>query len=62
MAKTLRQPGIFGQLGWDTYTVVVLGFPDQPGVQQDEVMAALDKAAIKLLEAYPFLAGQVVKR
>jgi trichothecene 3-O-acetyltransferase len=61
MAQKLRQPGIFGQLMWDTYTVIILGFADQPGTTRDDVLATLDKSALKLLEAYPSLAGQVVK-
>jgi trichothecene 3-O-acetyltransferase len=47
---------------WDTYTLVLLGFPHRPGKPRDEVMALLDSSAKKLLEAYPFLAGQVVVR
>jgi hypothetical protein len=62
MEQKLRQPGIFGQLCWDTYTVIILGFPDQPGTTRDDVLATLDKSALKLLDAYPSLAGQVVKK
>lgn len=62
MTSKLRQPGIFGQLCWDTYTVVILGFADQPGSSREKVMASLDSSALKLLSAYPFLAGQVVKQ
>ena len=62
MEKKLRQPGIFGQLCWDTYTVIILGFPSQPGTSRDDVLATLDKSALKLFEAYPHLAGQVVKK
>ncbi|KAL2213778.1 hypothetical protein CC79DRAFT_78008 [Sarocladium strictum] len=61
MAQEMRQPGIFGQLCWDTYTVIILGFADQPGTSRDDVLDTLDKSALKLLEAYPSLAGQVVK-
>jgi trichothecene 3-O-acetyltransferase len=61
MAPKLRQPGIFGQMCWDTYTLIILGFADQPGSTRDEVLATLDKAALRVLSAYPFLAGQVVK-
>lgn len=61
MEQKLRQPGVFGQLCWDTYTVVILGFSDEPGTTRDEVLATLDKSALKLLEAYPSLAGQVIK-
>lgn len=61
MAQKLRQPGIFGQLCWDTYTVIILGFADQPGTTRDDVLATLDKSALKLLDAYPHLAGQVIK-
>ena len=54
----MRQPGIFGQLCWDTYTVVVLGFSTSE--KPDTVVEALDQAAVKLLAAYPFLTGKVV--
>ncbi|KAL7950095.1 transferase family domain-containing protein [Trichoderma barbatum] len=62
MDSKLRQPGIFGQLCWDTYTVIVLGFAEQPGASRDDVLATLDSSALRLLSAYPFLAGQVIKR
>jgi hypothetical protein len=62
MTFKLRQPGIFGQLCWDTYTVVILGFAEQPGSSREKVMASLDSSALRLLSVYPFLAGQVVKR
>ena len=62
MVAKLRQPGIFGQMCWDTYTLVILGFPHRPGSSRDEVMSTLDSSAIRLLKAFPFLAGQVVKR
>ncbi|KAG9250773.1 transferase family-domain-containing protein [Emericellopsis atlantica] len=61
MSQTLRQPGIFGQLCWDTYTVLILGFADQPGTTRDDNVATLDKAALKVFDAYPSLAGQVIK-
>lgn len=61
MGQKLRQPGVFGQLCWDTYTVIILGFPDRAGTTHDEVLATLDKSALKLLQAYPSLAGQVIK-
>lgn len=62
MDQQLRQPGIFGQLCWDTYTVILLGFADQPGISRDAVLDTLDRSALRLLEAYPSLAGQVVKQ
>ncbi|KAJ2980775.1 hypothetical protein NQ176_g2433 [Zarea fungicola] len=62
MDQQLRQPGIFGQLCWDTYTVILLGFADQPGITRDAVLDTLDRSALRLLEAYPSLAGQVVKQ
>ncbi|EXJ83637.1 hypothetical protein A1O1_07261 [Capronia coronata CBS 617.96] len=62
MASKLRQPGIFGQLCWDTYTLIILGFPDRAGSSRDDVLATLDSAAQRVLAAYPSLAGQVVKR
>ena len=61
MVAKLRQPGIFGQLCWDTYTLIILGFPNRPGTSRDEVLATLDRSALDLLQAYPFLAGQVIK-
>ncbi|KAK5999263.1 O-acetyltransferase epaC [Cladobotryum mycophilum] len=62
MASTLRQLGIFGQLCWDTYTVALLGFTVSQGVTREETVETLDRAALKLLEAFPFLAGQIVRR
>ncbi|EXJ56701.1 hypothetical protein A1O7_07045 [Cladophialophora yegresii CBS 114405] len=56
----MRQPGIFGQLNWDTYTVVVLGFRISSGQIPDSITRELDQAAVKLLSAYPFLTGQVI--
>ncbi|PKK51679.1 hypothetical protein CI102_3341 [Trichoderma harzianum] len=58
MDSKLRQPGIFGQLCWNTYTVIALGFAEQPGASRDEVLATLDSSALRLLSAYPFLARQ----
>jgi len=62
MASKLRQPGIFGQLCWDTYTLILLGFPDRPGSSRDQVLATLDSAALRVISALPSLAGQVVNR
>jgi trichothecene 3-O-acetyltransferase len=59
---SLRQPGIFGQMCWDTYTLIILGFRDQQGSSREQVLATLDSSARRLLNAFPFLAGQVVKR
>ncbi len=56
----MRQPGIFGQMCWDTYTVGVLGFRTAADQTPNTITQGLDQAAIKLLAAYPFLAGQVV--
>jgi trichothecene 3-O-acetyltransferase len=56
----MRQPGLFGQLCWDTYTVVVLGFTTDSKSTPESVTKELDQAAIKLCEAYPFLSGQVI--
>jgi trichothecene 3-O-acetyltransferase len=61
MASKMRQPGIFGQLTWDTYTIVVLGFAEQTGSTSDDVMKTLDTSALQLLQAFPFLAGKVTK-
>lgn len=47
---------------WDTYTVGLLGFPDQPASSRDQVLSTLDTSARRLLSAFPFLVGQVVKR
>ena len=54
----LHQPGIFGQMTWDTYTVVLLGF--RTSRPHSEVLDALDTAAQRLTSAFPFLAGHVV--
>ena len=62
MSPPLRQPGVFGQLNWDTYTLVLLGFPLAPSTDPDQVLSTLDKSALHILEKFPFLAGQVVKR
>lgn len=56
---SLRQPGLFGQLPLDCYTVVVLGFP-LSDCNYDETCCMLDKASLSLTKAFPFLAGQVV--
>ncbi|EXJ74069.1 uncharacterized protein A1O5_02363 [Cladophialophora psammophila CBS 110553] len=56
----MRQPGIFGQLCWDTYTLVVLGFRLAADSTPESVTGAVDQAALKLVAAYPFLAGQVI--
>ncbi|KAJ9615464.1 hypothetical protein H2200_001539 [Cladophialophora chaetospira] len=56
----MRQPGIFGQLCWDTYTVGILGFRTASDQTPETITKALDEAAIKLLDAYPFLSGQVI--
>ncbi|OQU93550.1 hypothetical protein CLAIMM_00043 [Cladophialophora immunda] len=59
-ANNMRQPGIFGQLCWDTYTIVVLGFRTAAGSTPETVTKALDQAALRLLDAYPFLTGKVI--
>jgi len=41
---------------------ILLGFPDRPGSSRDQVLAILDSAALRVLPAYPSLAGQVVNR
>ncbi|ETI26284.1 hypothetical protein G647_03061 [Cladophialophora carrionii CBS 160.54] len=56
----MRQPGIFGQLNWDTYTVVILGFRTSAGQTPDSITKALDQGAVKLLSVYPFLTCQVI--
>ncbi|KAK7888238.1 hypothetical protein LTR67_009115 [Exophiala xenobiotica] len=57
----MRQPGIFGQLVWDCYTVGLLGFRTTPNASRKSITAKLDHAALTLLGAFPFLTGQVVK-
>lgn len=42
--------------------MVLLGFRTPRETTQEAITTALDQAALKLLEAYPFLAGQVVKQ
>ncbi|OAP63636.1 hypothetical protein AYL99_02863 [Fonsecaea erecta] len=59
-SNNIRQPGIFGQMCWDTYTIGVLGFRTATDSTPAVITKALDRAALKLLEAYPFLTGQVI--
>ena len=54
----IRQPGVFGQMTWDTYTVALFGF--RTSRPHSDVIDALDAAALRLTSAFPFLAGQVV--
>jgi trichothecene 3-O-acetyltransferase len=56
----MRQPGLLGQLCWDTYTVVVLGFSTDSKSTPESITKELDHATLKLFEAYPFLSGQVI--
>lgn len=56
----MRQPGVYGQMCWDTYTVGVLGLRTAATQSPATIKRALDQAAIKLLEAYPFLTGKVI--
>lgn len=53
---------ILGPLGQitPTYTLVTLGFPLGNESQQAPVISTLEKAAEKLIQAYPWLAGQAV--
>lgn len=56
---TLRQPGLFGQMTFDSYTIVLFGFAldsDHYGQACDD----LDKACRRLTRAFPFLAGQII--
>jgi trichothecene 3-O-acetyltransferase len=55
----LRQPGPLGQLTFDSYTVICLGFRVDNDAR-DQATAALDAASIKLTAAFPWLAGQVI--
>ncbi len=57
----MRQPGIFGQLIWNCYTVGLLGFRTTPDGSRESITAKLDHAALTLLDAFPFLSGQVIK-
>ena len=55
----LRQPGPIGQVGFDSYTIIVLGFRVANN-EREKATAALYAASLKLAEAYPWLAGQVI--
>ncbi|KPI37349.1 Trichothecene 3-O-acetyltransferase [Cyphellophora attinorum] len=54
-----RQPGPLGQVTFDSYTIIVLGFRVANDAR-DKAAAALDAASMKLTTAFPWLAGQVV--
>lgn len=56
----MRQPGTFGQIPINSYTLVVLGFPVQQDSSRAKIISSLDNAAHKLLASFPFLSGQVV--
>ncbi|KFY42219.1 hypothetical protein V494_02518 [Pseudogymnoascus sp. VKM F-4513 (FW-928)] len=51
-----------GPLGQITpaYTVVTLGFPIESESQQAAAISTLEKAAREIIQAYPWLAGQVI--
>lgn len=55
----LRQPGPLGQLPFDSYTVICLGF-ELNNDRRTAASDALDHASLKLTAAFPWLAGQVV--
>jgi trichothecene 3-O-acetyltransferase len=55
----LRQPGPLGQITFDSYTVICLGFQVDNDAR-DKATAALDAASLQLTAAFPWLAGQVI--
>ena len=57
--SVLRQPGIFGQLCFDSYTIITLGFAVDDS-HRDAVLQNLDEASLKLTAAFPFIGGQVI--
>lgn len=59
VSKPLRQPGLFGQFPFDSYTVIVFGFKI-PIEAREAVCHSLDTASVKLAKLFPWLAGQVV--
>lgn len=53
--------GPMGQLTCiSTYTLVTLGFPLKDEIQQQNVVSTLEDAAAQMVEAYPWLTGQVI--
>ena len=55
----LRQPGIFGQMCFDSYTIVTLGFAIDDS-HQESIVQNLDEASLKVTATFPFVGGQVV--
>jgi hypothetical protein len=51
--------GPFGQVA-PTYTIVTLGFPLENESQHAPVISTLERAAHESIQAYPWLAGQVI--
>jgi len=52
--------GSFGQRpGLSTYTLLTFGFPLSDS-SASEVISTLEKAANEIVEAYPFVAGQII--
>lgn len=58
---TLRQTGLFGQMTFDSYSIILLGFALETN-DYAEACDALDIASRRFTEAFPFLAGQVICR
>lgn len=59
-SKKMQQPSIFGQMVFDNYTIILLDFPVSDKTARENIVAALDQAAVKLISAFPALSGQVV--
>lgn len=52
---------VFGQLTFlKSYTQLSIGFPSSGSATDDEVVAAIQTAATKLTDAFPWLSGQVI--
>jgi hypothetical protein len=61
MADFLKYQDVFGQLMFlKTYTQVLLCFPIPERVDLEDITKELERAALKLTETFPWLAGQVI--
>jgi hypothetical protein len=58
-SEDLKVIGPFGHIV-PTYTLLTLGFPVQEESQQGTIIEVLENAANDIIEAYPWLAGQVI--
>lgn len=56
---TIRQPGLFGQMTFEAYSIIVLGFA-LDAASYEQACETLDNASRRLTQAFPFLAGQVI--